>query len=476
MTSDNLRKKWGTIFMGDHEATVEQLEAMHEPLRREQEKKEKEADYLSRVRARATEKAREILGAAYAERQNVMDEARQEAEKIIRQAQKEGEALKMAAQAAYREAADEREKAKALREEAERIRDAARDEGLKAGMLESRSELRALRSEMGQSIANILKSIQTQRDALFATWRREIVELVQTAVAAATGWLLYREEEKILESLTMQALNLLENRNGVIIKVNPEDEQTIGDMFLAAQERYPELRHWTVKTDPEILRGGLIAESSSGSVDSTRERFRSMIVSILSHLALPENEQDDAHRSELARLVEKEIAQHDFASPELAPPVPDTPAGVEPVQEAILSPEQNMTTLEAEAEDPARMPAEISQPEMGDGALHNDDEQSAPPQASAADTQAAPDLPETGAPDGPPAETEPEDHDMPGSSAIEPEAYLPPLGEDDAAASRTLSSADPTYEELEDELFSDADDPNDMGILSSGGFLPGNDK
>ena len=34
MASDELRKKWGTIFMGEREATVEQLDAMQEPMRR----------------------------------------------------------------------------------------------------------------------------------------------------------------------------------------------------------------------------------------------------------------------------------------------------------------------------------------------------------------------------------------------------------------------------------------------------------
>ena len=58
MASDELRKKWGTIFMGEREATVEQLDAMQEPMRRERLKREQQEDYLERVRARAADRAR----------------------------------------------------------------------------------------------------------------------------------------------------------------------------------------------------------------------------------------------------------------------------------------------------------------------------------------------------------------------------------------------------------------------------------
>ena len=72
MASDQLRKKWGTIFMGEREASPQQLDAMQEPLLRERAQQQHQEDYLARVRARAEERAREILGAAYAERQRAL--------------------------------------------------------------------------------------------------------------------------------------------------------------------------------------------------------------------------------------------------------------------------------------------------------------------------------------------------------------------------------------------------------------------
>lgn len=307
MASDELRKKWGTIFMGEREATVEQLDAMQEPARRERLKERQQEDYLERVRAKAADRAREILGAAYAEREKVLDEARAEAEKKRNMLVQEGEALKAAAKADYEQKAVELARAEAAREEAEKIRAAAHEQGFQAGMEQAGAELREFRAELGQSLAHVLQALDKQMDGICASWREELVELTQTAVAAGTGWLLEKEHTRILRSLMLDALNLLEDRATVSVRVNPEDEATVSDMFKAARERVPELRQWIVNGDPAIERGGLVAESAGGSVDSRRERFRELVDNILAHLALPARDMEEEGKAATHDLVEREV-------------------------------------------------------------------------------------------------------------------------------------------------------------------------
>lgn len=316
MASDELRKKWGTIFMGEREASVEQLDAMQEPVRRDRLQERRQEDYLERVRAKAAERARAILGAAYAERQKVLEEANAEAENRRKILAQEGEALKAAAKADYEQKAAELARAAALREEAEKIRAAAHDQGFQAGMEQATAELREFRAELGQALAHVLRALDRQRDEICASWREELVELTQTAVAAGTGWLLEKEHKRILRSLMLDALNLLEDRATVSVRVNPKDEATISDMFMAARERAPELKQWIVNGDPGIERGGLIAESAGGSVDSRRERFRDLVDGILAHLALPAREIEAQGKLAVHELVERE-AEHMAA---LAPP------------------------------------------------------------------------------------------------------------------------------------------------------------
>ena len=159
MASEQLRKKWGTIFMGEREATVDQLDAMQEPMRREKLKQEQEADYMERVRARAAERAKEILGAAYAERLKVLDEARAEDDALKRETAAKCAAVKAEAEALRKEAQAELARAQAEREAAVRVREAAHGEGYQAGMDQAGQELREFRAELGQSLGALLRAI-----------------------------------------------------------------------------------------------------------------------------------------------------------------------------------------------------------------------------------------------------------------------------------------------------------------------------
>lgn len=405
MASEEIRKKWGTIFMGEREASVEQLNAMQEPLRKEREKKERTEDYMERVRARAADRAREILGAAYAERQKVLDEARAEIAARKRQAQaecgrlqQEGEQLRQQAQAEF-------DQARAVREEAEKIRLAAHDEGLQEGLEQAGAELHEFRAELGQSLAVLMRAIERERKNILENWRGEMAELVKCAVQAGTGLILQKEHETILRALVFQALNLLESRGAITMRVNPADEAAVSDMFHAARERAPELKQWIVTGDENIESGGLVAETSSGSVDLQRANFREMVDGVLDHLGFPDLE-DEAGGATVRDLVEKEVAHI-----------------------ASLTPEMEITQEPAVAEEPQPEAPQI--------------EEASPVQEEAEPAvEPAPDV-------EPPASEMPEEP-LPEEESVE-EAIEVASEED--AASMVAENGDPTLAELEEELF-----------------------
>ena len=283
MASDQLRKKWGTIFMGEREASPQQLDAMQEPLLRERAQQQHQEDYLARVRARAEERAREILGAAYAERQKVLEEAGVEAQTRILQLTREALALKAQAQEELAQAQAEHGKARDLREEAEIIRDHAHNDGFQAGMAQAGAELKEFRADVGQMLGNMLQALEAQRHSLGEAWRDELAELARAAVEAGTGWVLQAEHGRILQHLVFSSLQLLEDRATVSVRVHPDDEETVSDLFRAARERVPELSQWIVNGDASIEAGGLVAESVSGSVENLRAHYRDMVNGILEH-------------------------------------------------------------------------------------------------------------------------------------------------------------------------------------------------
>lgn len=306
--------------MGEREATVEQLDAMQEPLRRERAQQQEQEDYFARVRAKAEERAREILGAAYAERQRVLDEARAEAQAFRQSLIGETEALKARAQEEKDQASAELLKAQDLQTQAQAEFDAAHGEGFQAGMDQAGQELKEFRAEMGQALGNVLHALDAQRRGICDAWREELALLTQEAVTAGTGWVLEEEHKRILQSLVFEALNLLEDRASITVRVHPDDEDTVSDMFMAARERVPELQQWVVNGDASIERGGLVAESVSGSVDCRREHYAELVNGILSHLTLGPDQKENDNGEAVSRMVRQEAERIAAMTPAPEPP------------------------------------------------------------------------------------------------------------------------------------------------------------
>lgn len=455
MASDEARKKWGTIFMGEREASVEQLDAMQEPLRREKIRQEQTEDYMERVRKRAADRAREILGAAYAERLKVLDEARAEADAARRAAARDAQKLKGEGEALKKEAAEELEKARKIREEAEQMRASAREDGIKEGMEQADGELREFRGELGRSLARVLTALGGERKKLIESWREELCDLACAASAAGAGYLLQKEHKAILSNLVMQALRQLENRSTITVRVNPEDEAAVVDMFQAARECVPDIRQWIVTPDENIEAGGFVAESGAGRVDCRRQNFREMVDNILAHLTLPILESEEESARAMRDIVDEEAARlADILPPDAfaAPLADEMPANdgagdaALPEQEPDDANPQGMQGAEA-AEGPVSFdaPEEMGQPTDADAddlSALNEDILNAGAAAEALAGYVPPNI----APDEDELAEELAD-------PIDLDEPLPEIPQEDNLEEPEEDDGQPTLAELEDELF-----------------------
>lgn len=466
MMSDEVRKKWGTIFMGEREASLEQIDAMQEPIFRERNRKEQEQAYLDRVKVKATERAKSILGEAYAERQKVLQEARAEAEKAHTKLLDQAKQIQIQAQEEKDAAAQELARAREIRLEAEQIKELARDEGYQAGIAQANEELKVFRGEMGQGFATILQLVEKQIGNITETWREELVVLVQTAIAAATGWILDSRHEAIMRALVVQAVSLLEQREMITVRVNPQDEALVSDMFKAAREKAPEIKQWIVTADDNIDYGGLIAESGSGSVDCRREHFKELVDGILTHLALPEGEAEIANS---LKIHEATLEQAQQFIPQVEEPLQETPVTSEDLSSEDPSPVEEDESFSAQPSD-AFATESLCEDVIGN-----------PPAADceedlAQSIQESSEIPEVHSlPDASPfGETSvPLEDDALSEEDVNtvPEAWLPPLGNEDLAESTEGQTA-LSLSDLEDELFP-LEESEDDRVLAQGGFLSG---
>lgn len=446
------QRKWSTVFMGEREATAQELEAMQEPLLRERMRHRQQEDYLARVRAKAEERAREILGAAYAERQRVLDEAAKEARVLCRNMTVESEAMKARSQDALESAQAELARAEALREEACSVRNAAHDEGFAVGREKAAVELKALRTEMGISLGEVLRGLEAQRESLAATWREELADLTRAAVEAGTGWTLEAEHERILRHLVLDSLKRLEDRAVVTVRVHPEDEAFVGELFLIARESAPDLRQWVVTGDASLERGSILAESGSGSVDCRRKNYREMVDNILNFLTLPPRDEDGRRAEEVSVIVEREARRMAEMLPPLS--VPEQEAEKKEVLEAELD-----ALPEEKSHEDAALPATNAGEEQA-GPL---DEAFLSPEDGPGTEDAEPELAEA-------------EHEMPEAACPEdatPELRLPR----EERSADAPDNANPSLAELEEELFpvtgNDVHTSEEKAkqVFSRGGFL-----
>lgn len=377
MLPEDDNKKWGRIYMGGpREASLEQLDAMQAATRREQWNQRTQGEYLERVRERATERARGILGEAYQERQKILDEAREEAGRIVeeaRQQRRNVDNLLARAETIKTEAA-------AVRAEADRLHAEARSEGYEAGLAQAGDELDAFRGAMGESVAALLAALQQQCAQIFDAWREELVELFRVCVEKGTGWVLDDQHAAVLESLVMEAVRQLEDRRAVHLRVHPDDEAAVADMFAAARERMPGLGQWVVTGDPSIALGGLIVEGKGGTVDSRLELHRELVDTVLGQLTLPPGSAEQAAGQVLRDVVRAEsdnIAR-------IAPPVPypgespDVPEVPDDADVAVPPTQAPGAPEAAFADDETALPDSVGRPPLAP----EPDDAAAAPQAA----------------------------------------------------------------------------------------------
>ncbi|MCT4536426.1 V-type ATP synthase subunit E family protein [Halodesulfovibrio sp.] len=242
MLSDTAAPKsvaaWGTIFTGPGSANEHTLEGV-EGSRSPQWDDATEAIYMERVRERAAERASGILAKA--------------------------------------------------REEAEWLKEKARQEGYAEGCEQAQAELNALQQQHAESVSSVLGAIQGQCSNIFTNWRSDLITVVQAAVERMCAVEMSENRHASMERLFTEAVQILDERRQLIITVHPEDEELVTGIIQNAQQHYSGLEGWKVKTSSTIS-GGVIVESRDGMVDNTIVSRRQAVDEILEQLMIPEDQ------------------------------------------------------------------------------------------------------------------------------------------------------------------------------------------
>jgi flagellar assembly protein FliH len=233
-TDDDSPSSWGTIFSGGREHSLGGIERARSSAWTPAD----EADYLDRIRAKASRMAADILA----------------------QAGREADAL----------------------------RESARKEGYAGGLADAQAELDSFRSGMAESVSGLLCAIEGRCSEIFSQWRGDILAVARLAVEKVIAVEISAQGAAMLEALLVQAVGLLESRRSLVVRVNPRDEPVITDIITAARSRFPDVDSWRVKADAAVSPGGLVAEIEFSLAEGRLESRRAAVEEVLHRLTLPE--------------------------------------------------------------------------------------------------------------------------------------------------------------------------------------------
>lgn len=155
----------------------------------------------------------------------------------------------------------------AVRAEAEQIRAQA----WAAGETEGRAAgLAAARTEAAPAIAAIaaaVGAISELRDQVLAELEQDAVEMAMQLAEQILAGVISVEPERVID-VGRNALRHLSDRRRVTVVVNPEDLELVSECVEQLQSELGGIEHLGVQSDRRIGRGGAIARTDSGEIDS----------------------------------------------------------------------------------------------------------------------------------------------------------------------------------------------------------------
>lgn len=156
----------------------------------------------------------------------------------------------------------------AVRAEAEQIRAqawaAGEAEGRAAGMAAARTEA----APAVAAIASAVQGISGLRDQIVAELEQDAVEMAMRLAEQIIAGVISVEPERVID-VGRNALRHLSDRRRVTLVVNPDDLEIVSECVEQLQSELGGIEHLAVQSDRRIGRGGAIARTDSGEIDSS---------------------------------------------------------------------------------------------------------------------------------------------------------------------------------------------------------------
>ncbi len=193
-----------------------------------------------------------------AEAERTLDDARREAQRIVREAHASADALRRAArEEGYRTGFEQGSR---------EGRDAGRAEALDA----ARKDFADQQKDLIASCQATIREIDAGRAAWKAAARQDLVDLAMAIARRVVRYVGEHERQAVLANLE-QAVELAGARSEVTLAVNPKDADAARVFAHSLAEMNEQWEHVRVIEEPDVSPGGCRVQWGSGAIDATLE-------------------------------------------------------------------------------------------------------------------------------------------------------------------------------------------------------------
>ena len=154
-----------------------------------------------------------------------------------------------------------------MRAEAEQIRAQAWAAGEAEGRAAGLAAARADAEPAVAAVAAAVGAIDQLREQIVAELEQDAVEMAMRLAEQIIAGVLSVEPERVLD-VGRNALRHLSDRRRVTLVVHPDDLELVSDCVDQLQSELGGIEHLGVQSDRRIGRGGAIARTDSGEIDS----------------------------------------------------------------------------------------------------------------------------------------------------------------------------------------------------------------
>ncbi len=208
------------------------------------------------------------LGDLTRESKHAVQEAKQQAQQIMRQAEQEG--AKLVDSATDRGFAEGEERGLAQ----------GREEGRKAGRAEAIAQFTSQLKDLQVSFAATLERWEADRNDMVLAAREDVLRLA-LAVAEKVTYRIIQTDSTVIGDQLAEALALLVAPRAVTVAVAPQDRALVEAMLPELIDKINTCTHAAIRDDPSVTPGGCVISTGAGRIDATIERQIQRIVDTL---------------------------------------------------------------------------------------------------------------------------------------------------------------------------------------------------